>query len=221
MAGKLIILVTLILSSITFYSQIEHKDLTVKREGIYKEIDVDKSYNILTILKTKGSSKEKDKAMELVLQKPNEYIPVVLCALSTELMAKGQKDEGAFWYFVGVIRTFYDVKRCNDTSVSDAPAILTEDYGPGVYEYVNKDLIKFEEIILKAIDFVRKNKEEYDQRYINLHGMEAFMTGLDKKNPTMELSLPKDSWPKIKEETLMAYYEEFKQYEDYLKKKNN
>ena len=62
------------------------------------------------------------------------------------------------------------------------------------------------------VKFVQENEELYDNRWINLHGMDAMIGSLSSNKKKTELSFPKKDWPKIKKETVDGYYSDFKKY---------
>lgn len=59
----------------------------------------------------------------------------------------------------------------------------------------------------KVVDFVRTNEENYDHRWINLHGMDAV-----QNRKVKEISQPKSKWPEIKTKTIEDYYKGFIEY---------
>lgn len=52
----------------------------------------------------------------------------------------------------------------------------------------------------------------YDRRWINLHGMDAIISGLDKDSKPAETSEPIDKWAEIKKTTVESYYADFVKY---------
>jgi hypothetical protein len=62
-------------------------------------------------------------------------------------------------------------------------------------------------------DFERNNVETYDQRWINLIGMDAMSAALGdkKKAKEKELSLPREQWANIKKKTIADFKEGFKE----------
>jgi hypothetical protein len=82
-------------------------------------------------------------------------------------------------------------------------SILNNAYGPELNEYAFKDLEKLEKTVTSVTDIVRSNEENYDHRWLNLHGIWAVLPGLDEQFETKELSQPKDKWIEIKKKILM------------------
>lgn len=181
----------------------EHK---LKPEGIYKTIDVEKHNKIISILNGKNT-KSRQEAVDSILKNPNIYIPPVLYALSKELFNQGKKDEAAFWFYTAQLRARYDANLCLDETAKGGLSILNDSYGPEINKYAFKNIDKLKGIVTNVVTFVKNNDENYDHRWINLHGMDAIM---NKK--TEELSQPQDKWHEIKAKTIDDYYTGFTNY---------
>jgi hypothetical protein len=97
-------------------------------------------------------------------------------------------------------------------------SVLNGEYGPDINKYAFQDLEKLEKTVTNVLDFVRTNEEDYDHRWINLHGMGAFISGAGGKSNIRELSQPKDKWAEIKRKTIEDYYNGFIEY---VKKKRS
>ena len=71
---------------------------------------------------------------------------------------------------------------------------------------------KLAELVSRVIEWDRKTAHDYDQRWINLHGMNIVLMGLDKKtspDQTIPLSLPAEQWDRIAEKTRADYRDGF------------
>ena len=125
---------------------------------------------------------------------------------------RGKKDEAAFWFYAGQLRARFDANRCADASARAAPGALNARYGPPINKYAFGDLAKLEALVPKVVEWDRKTPHNYDHRWINLHGMEAMMSGLsgDKNAERKPLSLPNEQWDKIAEDTRKGYLKDFK-----------
>lgn len=190
----------------------------VESKGIFAEIDVEKSNDAVMILQGKNK-KNKERVIEEILASPNDYNPTVLYVLSNELFKKGEKDEGAFWFYVGQLRARIDANICADITAIQAVAILNDEYGMMINKYTIPKIDLLEEIVMKVLEFVRNNNESYDRRWINLHGMWVFKY-LTDDNKDLKLSLPEEQWGSIKEKTINDYYEGFKEALASLKANN-
>jgi hypothetical protein len=121
-----------------------------------------------------------------------------------------RKGEASFWFFFGQLRTRYDFNRCTDKTTSGSVAQVNAMCGPQINQYAFKNLDSLEKTIGRVVDFVRNNKEEYDQRWLNLSGMGAFDTTSTPADGQKPLSLPESEWPAIKAKTVDTYYSDFK-----------
>lgn len=185
--------------------------IEIKPKGIFKEIDVARHNAAVEILN--GENKElKQQTVEIILKNPSYYNPPVIYALSRELYNQEKKDDAMYWFYVAQLRARYDANLCMDKSAKQAVSILNNNYGPDINEYAFQDIDKLEKTVIKLVDFVRKNEENYDHRWINLHGMDAVLSGMDDNAEKKELSQPKDKWAEIKKKTLDDYYNGFIEY---------
>jgi hypothetical protein len=78
--------------------------------------------------------------------------PATYFSLATELYREGQKDEAAFWYYVGLIRyRAWILATGKDGESSDEPYhfwLLTHSIGQSIYQHVDRD----SKGLIKAID---------------------------------------------------------------------
>jgi hypothetical protein len=189
----------------------------IKPKGIFKEIDVARHNTAIEILN--GENKEfKQQTVESILKNPSYYNPPVIYALSRELYNQDKKDDAMYWFYVAQLRARYDANLCMDKSAKQAVSILNNDYGPDINKYAFKDIDKLEKTVAKLVDFVRTNEENYDHRWINLHGMDAVLAGMDDNVEKKELSQPKEKWTETKKKTVDDYYNGFIEYVKNLKK---
>ena len=183
----------------------------IKPKGIYKEIDVAQQNKVIEILN--GSDDElKRQAIDSVLKNPNSYNPPVIYALSSELFKQDKKDDASYWFYIAQLRARYDANLCLDNSAKQAVSILNNEYGLEINKYSFQDIDKLEKTVNKVVDFVRSNEENYDHRWINLHGMDAVLAGMNDKGKKKELSQPKKKWAEIKKKTIDDYYNGFVEY---------
>ena len=95
-----------------------------------------------------------------------------------------------------------------DKSAGGAVGVLNNYFGPQINQYTFSDLDKLTETVAKVLEFVRNNEETYDRRWINLHGMNAVISGVEGIN-AQALSAPQNEWPAIKKKTIDEYEEGF------------
>lgn len=209
----------LIFISQSIFSQ-NQKNIEIAPKGLYAEIDVQRSNDLLKFL-LKGEPEVKLKAAEEVLKNPNNYNPTVLFGLSQVLFNSDRKDEACFWFYVAQLRARYDANLCMDKTATSGLTVLNEQYGPEINQYAFKDINKLKETVANVVGYVRTNEENYDHRWMNLHGMDAINASLDKgagsKAKQKELSQPKANWKAIKEKTINDYYADFQVFLKNLK----
>jgi hypothetical protein len=211
---KIILLITIHLLSIATSKAQENK---IEPKGIYKEIVVEKSNKIVEILKGENIS-SKTQIVDSIIKKPNDYNPTVLYALSKELYDNNKKDEATYWFYLAQLRARYDANLCLDNSAKQAVSILNNEYGPNINKYAFQNINFLEKTVKKVIDFAKNNDENYDHRWLNLHGMDAVLASMDEKAEKKELSKPKKEWKKIKQKTIEDYSNGFTEYLKSLKK---
>lgn len=204
----------LIFISQSIFSQ-NQKNIEIAPKGIYAEIDVERSNGLVRFL-LQGDQEVKMKASEEVLKNPNIYNPTVLFALSQVLFNSDKKDQACFWFYVAQLRARYDANRCMDITATSGLAVLNEQYGAPINQYAFKDINKLKETVKSVVSFVKSNEENYDPRWMNLHGMDAINASLDKGDSkttkTKELSQPKSEWKAIKEKTINNYFADFQEF---------
>jgi len=205
---KTILLLTFTFGLPTFCNGQTNK---VKAKGVYKEIDVTRHNEAIEVMNGRNK-KLKQQTIDSILAKPNYYNPPVLYALSRELYNQGKKDKATFWFYTAQLRARYDANLCLDKSAKQSVSILNSEYGPDINKYAFQNIDSLEITVTKVVDFVRTNEEDYDHRWINLHGMSAVMAGMDNDTREKKLSQPKDKWIDIKKKTLDDYFNGFIEY---------
>jgi hypothetical protein len=178
--------------------------IDIEPKGIYKEIDLDRHNNVIQILNG-NDTKLKQQTIDSILKNNNLYNPPVLYVLSNELFKQDKKDDAMFWFYTAQLRARYDANLCMDNSAKRAVSVFNAEYGPEINTYAFKDIDKLEKTVLKVIDFVKTNEENYDHRWINLHGMDAVISSTEQNAEKKELSQPKEKWTEIKMKTLDDY----------------
>jgi hypothetical protein len=178
----------------------------IKPKGAYKEIEVAKHNKAVEVLHGSETA-SKQQLIDSIIQSPNDYNPPVLYALSRELFLQDKKEQAAFWFYVAQLRARYDANICADKSATQGVTILNSTYGPDINKFAFSDIPLLESTVEKVVNFVRENEENYDHRWLNLHGMGAFINDKDA-----ELSKPKELWAEIKNQTINDYHNGFKEY---------
>lgn len=204
MKSIIIILFLIIINKTILFSQ----NNVINLKGIFKEIDIERHTSAIESLLSENK-KLKDGTIDSVINNPNYYNPPVLYALSKVLFDQGKKDEAAYWFYLAQLRARIDANICLDNSAIQGVSVLNNMYGPDINKYAFQDIDKLENTINNVVDFIRINKEDYDRRWINLHGMLAVSSGFDKDVENVGLSKPQEKWEEIKKETVDTYYNDF------------
>lgn len=58
-----------------------------------------------------------------------------------------------------------------DDSAKQSVSVMNNDYGSDIHTYPFQDIAQLEKTVTKVVDFVTANDENYDHRWINLHGI--------------------------------------------------
>ena len=196
------------------------ESIPVAPNGEYAQINTHKGIDAIQTL-TKGSAAEKLEMIARVTAQPQNYEPPVFYALAQAMFQNGKKDEAAFWFYAGQLRGRFDANRCADISARQAVTVLNQTYGTPINQYTFQDIPKLEALVLKVIAWDKSTPYNYDHRWINLHGMNAMISGLSPKDASVQtaaVSLPKEQWPAIAEKTRNDYLSAFKQAMESLKK---
>jgi len=187
-------------------------------QSVGEPTKIDNQKEVLSSLKEKDPEILK-KNIETILSNPNKYNPTVLYVVSLKLFEQEKKDDAVFWYYVAQLRARYDSNLCLDRSAKQAASQIGSMFGQKINPYAFGDLKKLETTVNKVIAFVKDNEEEYDHRWINLHGMSSMIKTLEEKegNATKKpedvipMTEPKDKWPAIKQETINTYQTGFQE----------
>ncbi|MEA2604506.1 MAG: hypothetical protein QOF89_5498 [Acidobacteriota bacterium] len=202
------------LLGVTVPRHAEAEDITIPLKGEYTKIDIRLATETMQAL-AKGTSEEKRKAIESVKASPDRYAPPVFYLLSNVLFEDGKQEEAAFWFYAGQLRARFDANRCADISAREAVSVLNDQYGPPINQFMLQHrLVKLEELIPQVVEWDRKTPHNYDHRWINLHGMDAALAGLDvdgSDGKPEALSLPEKQWGEIAEKTRRDYLADFRE----------
>ena len=180
----------------------------IQPSGEYAQIDTTLAKQTMQVL-AKGSAEEKLKVITQIKKAPDKYAPPVFYLLSNVLFQKEDKDEGAFWFYAGQLRARFDANRCADLSARQAVSVLNQQNGPPINEYTFHNLPMLKELIPKVVEWDKKTAHNYDHRWINLHGMNAVVSGMGLASTPTALSLPKERWEQIAEQTRSDYLSGF------------
>ena len=180
----------------------------VPLKGAARDINVTKDNAAIKQL-AKGGYAANTGLVDTIVNHPNDYNPMVFFILSRVLFKAGHKDDAAFWFYVAQLRTRYDFARCNDPSCAGVPAQLTSIFGPEINQYAIPRADLLVKIVNSVIEFVKTNNENYDQRWINLDGLNVLKTNDGGADKEIVMSKPRKDWPEIKNQTIKSYSEDF------------
>lgn len=199
--------------ALALFTNLHSETNVVEPTGALKEVDT--SVDIKAIEQLLGSDKKKAASVaEKVETEPSRYSPPVFYAMSTYLFNEGEKESAMRWFYAGQVRARYDANRCTDKSASSAVGVLNQQFGTPINQYAfqEAEIEVFERTVREAISWSLETPHEYDQRWINLHGMGAF-TGASSNQP----SLPESEWEAVRQKTHKEYLEGFEQALQQLK----
>lgn len=187
------------------------KEIIVAPVGEAARVDTQLAKNAIRIL-SQGTNSEQEEMIREIKARPDQYAPAVFYAMSRTLFEQGQQDEAAFWFYAGQLRARYDANRCTDVSARAAVDVLNQEYGPVINTYMFRNLATLKALIPKVVQWDEATPHHYDQRWINLHGMEVMMGGLgDTSRPPKNMSFPESEWPGIAAKTRKQYLDGFHQ----------
>jgi hypothetical protein len=175
----------------------------VQPAGIYASIDTRLAHQTIQSLQ-RSNAKERSGLIKEITNAPASYAPPVLYLVSSILFEEGKKDDAMFWFYAGQLRGRIDANICADKSARQAIAVLNERFGTPINRYAFRDVAGLTNTVEKVLKWEQKTECKYDRRWINLHGMGAFIA--DTKAP---LSAPKEEWEKIRKTTRDDYRSSF------------
>ena len=173
--------------------------------------DIEKSNLMISALSSEDEG-ERQTAIGEVLADPNAFNPVVTYVLSHRLLEYDKIYEAMFWFYLSQVRTRTDANICKDGTAREAASLLSNTFGPAINEIAFRDLDTLKIVVEKVVAFAEANEETYDRRWIDLHGMDAVISGLDADAEPAETSAPVDTWAEIKKTTVANYYSDFIKY---------
>lgn len=217
----------LVIISASTVMPISAREIIVPARGEFAKIDMSRIKMAISALQSKDPAQRAAQIAEIEAHS-ERYAPPIFYYLSSILFREGKKEKAAFWFYAGQLRGRYDANRCADATARGEIDILNMEFGQpiNVYMMQKENLDKLEQTIEKVLAWDKQTPHDYDQRWINLHGMGAMMESLevakDKGSavgfgqeqsgdkPAM-MSLPEDQWPQILQATRDKYMQGFAQ----------
>lgn len=171
--------------------------------GEYATVKTSDDIRIIRFL-MRGTTEAKAAAVRKVLSAPGRFSPPVLFAVSAALMQQNRQDEGFFFYLAADLRAKYDAERCADDSARSGISSLSATFAP--VQYFRNNASKLYPVLQKVIEWDTNTPYDYDNRWINMHGLKAFA----EKGNLDPLSFPKSEWPLIQERTRKSFLQTYK-----------
>ncbi len=194
------------------------KTIDVPTGPSYSEVDTKLVMD--TIKEFRSGQAGAERAAMKIQADPSKFAPLIFYPLASYLFSQGKKDEAVEWLLRGQLRTRYDANRCADVSARSGVGTLNAGISPQIRAYMNEIMTTtLPSIVERVIEWDRTTPYNYDERWLNLHGMGAIQDGL-KGGAKKEVvfSLPKSEWPSIAEKTRQDYFAGFKKVMDSAKK---
>ncbi len=216
---KLMTLFTLLCAAFSLTTvSAQAKTIDVPTGPSYSEVDTKLVMD--TIKEFRSGQAGADRAALKIQADPSKFAPLIFYPLASHLFAQGKKDEAVEWLLRGQLRTRYDANRCADVSARSGVATLNAGISPKIKAYMNEIMTtKLPDIVERVIEWDRTTPYNYDERWLNLHGMGAIQDGLKGgAKEEVVFSLPKNEWPSIAEKTRQDYFDGFKKVMDSAKK---
>ncbi len=181
------------------------KTVVVPQTGVYATIDTRETIStIQRLAATKGH--ENDALVDNIEKHADHYQPPVFFSLATLLYRQGNRDGAIFWLNAGRLRADYDAVRCTDVTARSAVQALVLQVPEELKKDQFSDLPKLKKIIDDMIKWDAATPHNYDQRWINLHGMAAMNEGLGNQVQSQQpLSVPEEQWAALAQKTRDDY----------------
>lgn len=181
-------LVLIFCSSILFFCSsplLDAKIIEIPRSGDYAKIEVTNSMNAVKILTNKvaATKSSKKKIANQIENNPGAYNPAVLLSLCLYYMEVNEIEKSAFWCRAAIFRTAVDVRIHNDPSLKDIIPIFLDAYNQSLKKHIipAKKEKEYVEALAKAtkkiIQWDIETPRGYDDRWVCLHSVKAFMGG--------------------------------------------
>jgi hypothetical protein len=197
----------------------------VEPTGAYANIDVRAMNKSLAVLADLDHPAERAAEAARLEAHPEKGAPPLLFAMGRALFDGGRKEDGAFWYYAGMLRGRFDARRCADPSVGDTVTVMIRTYGPPISKWAYLDLDAMEKRIDRVVRWDEKTPREYDHRWINLNGIGAILSGLPGRDGVVgsmaprKLSVPESEWPAIEKKTRDEFVATFRELLADMRKK--
>jgi hypothetical protein len=115
---------------------------------------------------------------------------------------QGNIEDAIFWYNAGRLRAMYDAVRCTDISARSAVPALLQGMPRELIQAQFDDLVRLRQIIDRVVKWDEITPQNYEYRWINLHGMAAMKSSLTNNTHRGDpLTVPRESWDALAKQT--------------------
>jgi hypothetical protein len=178
----------------TEISQSTGRQMVVVPTGEYATINMKPTITLLQKLQT-TSGRENDALMAEIEQNPGNYVPPVLMALAVVRFREGRIEDALFWYNAGRLRAMYDAARCSDMSARSAVTALVYKTPKELLKAQFDDLTRLRNIVTRVVKWDEVTPQNYEYRWISLHGMGAINSGFGNTNGSSSpLTVSREKW---------------------------
>jgi hypothetical protein len=194
------------------------RNVEVPPKGEFAAIVTKPTIDIMrTLVGTKGI--ENDSLIVKIKANAGDYQPPVFFALAQLLFKRGEVDDAIFWFNAGRLRGNFDALRCADVSARGAISVLISQMPDDLRKAQFADIGRLKNTVANVVQWDEATPHNYDQRWINLHGMGAMRKGLGDVTQNDEpLSLPKESWDTLAKQSREDFRQGFEKAITELKK---
>lgn len=177
------------------------KQIEVIPTGEYASINMRPMVAILQKLQS-TSGHENDALLEDIEQNAGNYVPPVLMVLGVVRFRQSKIEDAIFWFNAGRLRAMFDAARCTDVSARTAVPALVHKTPKELLKAQFDDVARLRAIVGRVLKWDEATPQNYEYRWINLHGMGAINSGLGNKNePAGPLTVSRESWNVLARQT--------------------
>lgn len=189
---------------------------TFPLQGEYAQIETRNTQAMVGLL-SGGTAEDQLMVVDTLVQRPGNFQPPVLFAVSQYLFQAGKKDDGAFLFYAAQLRARMDANLSTDQSAGQAVGILSQRYGAPINQYMLQDLDKAQQVMAQVQAWDLKTPYDYDRRWISLHGMGAFLASSNPDRAAKPLMVAEDQRQAVIAKTRKDYFDGFRESLDELR----
>ena len=177
--------------------------------GRYKTIKNEHTDNFIKTVF--GSDEGKSSlAQKEYIENLGNYAPPAHFAMATLMVESGKYSEAIFYYILASLRTRYDIARCADNSVGNAPLYAQNERMPNDIRIklggeISKNKKMYTEIVKQVLKADADLPYNYDHRWVNKYGLRYTMAGLYGKDDNDPLTKPESEWSDLRAKVIEGY----------------